>query len=302
MIEIPEPLVPPSSAVITITCDRDRWTFARQYQTMIQLCWPTDWIIVINERKPQKWLQWYRDCLEPMGQGRLRIQIKEPSDLPYQKRIQQFPDYWTQQFYKLLIARDLDRDFIVILDSKNWLIKPWHPIMHRVPERQPIESDWNHFYKTMGFAKKFQIKNGDQSRGILPPIAWETGRVRSLMDKFNDFEKFLFAVEKFFQFNNSGSWKKRKLEITNCDVFSEFMLYDFYDCDQPLLPQQSRSHHNQNCCIPWNFDDFNWPLLDSKLSEVGYYWFTVKWHLYQRPTDLPDKIWARVFEEIKLYA
>lgn len=298
MIEIPEPLVPPSTAVITITCDRDRWTFARQYQTMIRLCLPTDWFIFVNESQPSNWYQWYQESIKGMGQGRLRIHVLDSKDLPYKDQLQAWPGYWSQQFYKMLLASEIDRDIVIVLDSKNWLIKPWHPLMHRVPPRQPLSVGCEHFAKTWNFARKQGVKAPDLYRSIMPPVAWEPQKVRSALAQQGNFEHFLNKISVYFEFENVGQWGKKKFNHIGLSTFSEFMFYDLCDQRRHILPQETAVNYHQNCCQLWDYNDFEWTVLDNQLAEPNHYWFTIKWHHYDGPPELKDQIWARIEREL----
>jgi len=292
----------PSHGVFTITCNRDRWCFERQYRSMIALCLPTDWWIFVNERDTTSWHTWYERYIQPLGTGKLRVHVLDQTDLTHSDLINQYPGYWRQQFFKLWLAHEIDRDFVVILDSKNWLVKPWHPLMHRMPLRTEIKKDCEHFLSTEILCKQKGINSSKLFRNLMPPVAWEPKHVRELLQFWGGIPDLLNDIERFYEFKNEGTKENKKLEPTNNKNFSEFMLYDLWqqhNNHQDILPEEGNINSIQNICIAWDFEDFYWEGLSNHLSESQHYWFTIKWHHYDGTEDLADKIWEVVEQQSK---
>lgn len=296
---IPEilPTAVPTSAVITVTCNRDRWTFQRQYSQMVKLCMPTTWYVLINEPDDKDWLQWFGDIRKfepPIG---LNIVVLTMQDLPLKDKLIRFNGYWRQQFYKIILSSMLDYDVVVILDSKNWLIRPWHPLFHQNSHRTDLPVSCAHFYANRILCERaWGVKFTTNTSNTLPPVSWEPKEVKSMLKTFDGIENFIDQSINFFRFSVPED-PSEPFIFGSTDTLSEFMIYDYwiqYQQKVNLLTTEIKGFTRYNSAIRWKWDEFDWEAFDNIFLDAGTYWITIKWHLEKIPEGLRDLIWDSV--------
>lgn len=206
--------------IITVTCYRDLQLLDLQAQSInLYLDKKCPIYIIVNEDDPSLWFQefekikvYYRDH---------NITIYKKHDFlndwgywPCNSRSNPWSLGWqTQQVLKIFISKKIDFTRFLILDTQNFLIRPWSPDSisnkdDKIPARWGIyvmpESIIDDYSKKLNLQKSIDIKN---LMSICTPIFLRKDLCDSLIDNFG-------GEKKFIEWFNLASSKK-----------SEFVLY-----------------------------------------------------------------------------
>lgn len=112
--------------LLIVTCDIDRWHFRIQCLTLEKYMEPCELHVIVNEVDPRPWLDWFSANLKRhIRQHIIRVYV---SDHFFTKQrftgiLDSSHGWVTQQILKLVFSFVIDQPYLV-LDSKNWLIKP----------------------------------------------------------------------------------------------------------------------------------------------------------------------------------
>lgn len=104
----------------------DRWHFRIQCLTLEKYMEPCELHVVVNEAYPRSWLNWFDVNLKRhIRKHVVHVYIGEHffDDRTFIRLEDAFTGWVTQQVFKLAFSLVTDRPYLV-LDSKNWLIKP----------------------------------------------------------------------------------------------------------------------------------------------------------------------------------
>jgi hypothetical protein len=197
--------------ILVVTCDRDRWQFQIQCWSIGKYLEPCELHFIINEANPSDWLDWFNaTCRCYLGQHRVHVYTFEDfaNDIVFYLKIFDNKAGWqNQQVYKLIFALKTQQPYI-ILDSKNWFVKPAKLTDMVKPKRHVIQppADFDRFY--IELLNKFNFPDA-QCRGIITPFHMDPVVVLKLFEHFGGVDSF---INWFLSFR----------------IQSEFMVYDLF--------------------------------------------------------------------------
>lgn len=120
--------------VITVTCFRDLALLDLQAQSIgLYLATDTPVYIIVNEEDPTAWIEYFDKHLRHYyDQHKLTILFRRDFTGEWAQWIPSPINPWavgweTQQILKLAIAKHIDSVGFLILDSQNFLVRPWDP-------------------------------------------------------------------------------------------------------------------------------------------------------------------------------
>jgi len=135
-----------SRTLVVVTCDRDRWGFELLCRTMQKYLQPCPVIFIINEEAENvaSWNAWYTENCKPFLDK-------------FVVRLFQKNQFWTaqdechltdlekggwdnQQVLKLCISKHVTTEHYLVLDSKNFFIRPTY--IEEVKQIFPQPTDW----------------------------------------------------------------------------------------------------------------------------------------------------------------
>jgi hypothetical protein len=191
--------------VLVVTCDRDRYQFRLQCLTAGKFLSPTNLHIVINEPDPSTWLVWYlQECSKLLPSHTVHLYTHK--DFNVSESILLKNSGWkTQQLFKLLFALKTHTPYVV-LDSKNWFIKPTteSDFVKRTRRIKPDAIDM-----MADALQLFDLQEVLPTRPEITPYIVDPVVVKGLLSKFDSIESF---CKWFVQYNQPH----------------EFVLYDLY--------------------------------------------------------------------------
>lgn len=196
--------------VLIVTCDRDRWQFLLQCRSIGKFLEPCKVAIIINEFKPQSWLQWYKENCEQHLQYH-QVTVSQHEDFYHLCNFYLIPNnngWKSQQAFKMLHAFNTNEDYLV-LDSKNWFVKPTR--LQDIVPRERRWKDHNYIWNAVVDASvaRFNLPEETAYRPAITPYRFEYNVVRNLIGSFGSVNNFLSW---FMKFKNP----------------SEFVVYDLY--------------------------------------------------------------------------
>ncbi len=196
--------------VLIVTCDRDRWQFLLQCKSIGKFLEPTKVVVVINEIKPQSWLEWFQEqCQQFLQKHHITVLQREYFfDLFDYFYIHTSGGWKTQQIFKMLYAYKTNESYLV-LDSKNWFVKPIKLSEITPRQRRCIDqkSSWHEVFDATII--RFNLPQETACRPIFTPYKFEPGIVKDLILSFGSVTNF---VSWFMKFKQPG----------------EFIVYDLY--------------------------------------------------------------------------
>jgi hypothetical protein len=127
--------------VVTVTCLRDIPLLDLQAQGISQyLDTNTPVYIIINEDDPSKWVTYFNQHLKHYySKHKIKLLHKSVFDIDWQQWVPSLVNPWavgweTQQVLKLAISAYFKTPGYLILDSSNFLIRPWSPDQYDIPK------------------------------------------------------------------------------------------------------------------------------------------------------------------------
>lgn len=135
-----------SRSLMVVTCDRDEWNFQLLCRSMEKFLEPCKFIIVYNESvdKFRGWQKFFkRKCLPHLSKFDVKIMHKGDfwSDADECHLTELTKEGWVdQQVIKLGIAEHIDTDHYVVIDAKNFFVKPTH--LDQIYQIKPQPTDW----------------------------------------------------------------------------------------------------------------------------------------------------------------
>ena len=206
------------TSIITISCIRDLAMLELQAQGIFNyLDKSCPVYIIVNEENTDEWFKQFNQSIKHYYQNHsLTIFTKQEFVAQWNQWIPHQVNPWavgweTQQVLKLLISLRINTPQYLILDSQNFLIRPWTPTKYdsnRVPARpghfvMPMDI-WDDYTTKLGVEHKQPSK---ETMAMCTPMFVDTAVVRSLVDNFGGESNF-------------ASWFKSASKIK-----SEFILY-----------------------------------------------------------------------------
>lgn len=113
--------------LVVVTCDKDRWSFEMLCRSIHKFLKPSPILIIVNENDPESWQTWYKEIMYLLDGHRVKVKNKydfwdeEIADHLHPLRRSGWID---QQVLKLYAGKFVDSNEYVVLDSKNFFIKP----------------------------------------------------------------------------------------------------------------------------------------------------------------------------------
>jgi hypothetical protein len=172
--------------LLIVTCEQHIWQFLIQCKSIYTYLAPCQINIVINEKDPSNWISWFNtECVQYFINHKLSLYTTK--DFDYQDLGNR--GYITQQSIKLMFCYKTDNEYI-ILDTKNWFIKPTD--INEIP-RQEYDPNlinrerFDNFYRkcVKQFGKPTAIRN------IETPYIFNPLIVKRLINRFTNEEQFL---------------------------------------------------------------------------------------------------------------
>ncbi len=196
--------------VLIVTCDRDRWQFLLQCRSIGKFLEPCKVAIIVNEFKPQSWLQWYKENCEQHLQCH-EVTVLQHEDFYHLCNFYLIPNnngWKSQQVFKMLYAFNTDQDYLV-LDSKNWFVKPIQ--LSEIIPRERRWKDHNYIWDPVVTAStaRFGLPEQTLYRPAITPYKFEYKIVKNMIASFGSIDNFLTW---FLKFKHP----------------SEFVVYDLY--------------------------------------------------------------------------
>tara|TARA_Y100001954_G_scaffold233943_1_gene288240 strand:- start:590 stop:1486 length:897 start_codon:yes stop_codon:yes gene_type:complete len=220
-----------SQCLLTVTCDRDRWSFIHQYYSVNKYIKPCTWYIVINELEEKSWLKFFKKHKEDSPHDIKLIPLQKylwPLHPDSQKFIKSKPGYWRQLYCKLLIHLHCKEKRIVVLDSKNWIAKKCK--LSDFPQQRLKSRDQTVFRGTIEFFQKFwKIDTPFVTDNITPYILYKK-TLASMWKEFHDVDAGIGYLK-----NKKFISKKTKLPQQS-GYLAEFFMYDIF-CQKKGLHQ-----------------------------------------------------------------
>lgn len=190
-----------NTPVITVTCARDLPLLDLQAQSIEKYLDQNNPVyIVVNEEDPSLWLEYFKNHIEHRYKNHnLTVITKNefPGDwwLWIPSNINPWAVGWEiQQILKLAIATKINSKYFLILDSQNFLIKPWSANYrgNKTPYRpgrysMPIEV-WHQYSESLS------LNVPEPTEGYISlctPIFMDTGLVQSLISTYGGVEQFV---------------------------------------------------------------------------------------------------------------
>jgi hypothetical protein len=191
--------------IITVTCFRDLPLLELQAQSVSRyLAVDCPVYIVINEENPDPWFEVFDNNIRHYySKHNLTIITRDSFNGDWHQWIPSTVNPWavgweTQQILKLAIANRLSSIGYLMLDSQNFLIKPYNPngynleegkIPYRLGHNSMPTEIWEHYAKTLDV--DIQIPNKSTTvLSISTPIYMHTNLVKGLLDTQGDIANF----------------------------------------------------------------------------------------------------------------
>jgi len=188
--------------LLTVTCDRDRWEFLLQCRSLSRYSVNNKLNIIVNELNPRPWLKWFdENCRLLLAEIEFKIYTYEDfyDDfiLPIHK-----PGWHTQQIFKLVFALKTSGSYIV-LDSKNWFVRPidFNPLYKQ--KRWPMDGEncehWLSFFPFYtACIEKLGLNSSFEFRTVLTPYHFDAGIILQMFEHFGGvimFNKWFLSFE-----------------------------------------------------------------------------------------------------------
>jgi hypothetical protein len=197
--------------ILIVTCNRDRWQFLLQCKSIGKFLAPCRVNIIINQYPAAEWQEWFSDQCQP------HLARHEVTVLTYEDFLADFSfvflsrgvDGWvTQQILKLVFAIKTKQDYLV-LDSKNWFVKPCCLLDFTRRTRKPGDHNPNFNPIHQDCCRRWNLDQLTAYRPAITPYFIDPVIVGKLFQDFGGIDNFLAW---FLKFKNP----------------SEFIVYDLF--------------------------------------------------------------------------
>jgi hypothetical protein len=276
-----------SQCLFTVTCDRDRWSFLQQYNSVNYFLQPCTWYIVINELDEKPWLKWFKKNRKKSPHKIVFLSLRRylwKLHPETQRYILSLSGYWRQLYLKLLIHLHCREKRIVVLDSKNWLAKKCE--LSDFPQQNKKPKDNTVFYGTIDFFEKFwNIETPWITNNITPHILHKK-TLEKMWKEFRD-ENTGIMYLKNQNFKSIGPTHHQS------GFLAEFFMYDIF-CQKKDLHQDIIRDDSTHCLYAWfspnNFEDkdkfVEW--FEYKNLKFPPLSVTIKWYVEEEGGSLDD--------------
>lgn len=276
-----------SQCLFTVTCDRDRWSFLQQYNSVNYFLQPCTWYIVINELDEKPWLKWFKKNRKKSPHKIVFLSLRRylwKLHPETQRHILSLSGYWRQLYLKLLIHLHCREKRIVVLDSKNWLAKKCELsdfVQHRLKPKEDTV-----FYGTIDFFEKYwNIETPLVTNNITPYILHKT-TLQRMWKEFNN-ENTGIMYLKNQNFMSQGPTHHQS------GFLAEFFMYDIF-CQKKGFHRDIIRDKRNKCDYAW----FNPARFQEKEKFVQHFknqllqdnplCVTIKWYVDEEGGSLDD--------------
>lgn len=212
-----------NNKVLCVTCVRDFYKLQRQIESFI-LYLPIEYEIVyiIEGRNYQEFLKLWDEYSYNHSRLKNKITIKFSHDYvsPYTENYYTTPDYFNgwhrQQLLKLLSVSEQQDDYVIVIDSKDFLIKPLeiNIISTNSTQRNDPHVHDDFTEKILPIYEKYTGIYLDTKGGVTTPFNMIPKVVRTAIDDKEQFIKWWITTSRL------NGW------------MSEFQLYHLWHVDQ----------------------------------------------------------------------
>lgn len=277
-------------SLVTITCNRDRWTFEKQFKSAEKCIKDCHWIIIPNDQSNEKWLEWFEGWARSLKPN-FTYEIISAQDI-FQKYlnyktanllIENLYGYNRQSLLKLIIANHVRTEEYVCIDSKIWFVRPLDVNLIPYQERDRYTVDIptiNEIEKLWGIRPKLitnQITPYVMNRQIVIEMLDDVGGTREYAD---------FFCEGVL----SNRWCENNNKMQN---LAEFYIIDGYCQAKNLLNNVFRQN-------PWlhssqsHFYLFDKNTILNKIKDRNLQILSVWWHANKITDTDKEEIWLAV--------
>lgn len=111
--------------LVVVTCYRDLKPLHVMFRSIKKYLEPSNIVIVVNEHHDMKWLTWYDRTSVLLSKHNVKVVYREDFiDSSLNKLNLKLDGWWLQAILKLTASSVVDTDEYVLLDSKNFFIRP----------------------------------------------------------------------------------------------------------------------------------------------------------------------------------
>jgi hypothetical protein len=252
--------------ISVVTCNRDKWTFEKQYKLIAKLGYTGEYSIWCNEKRQSSWHHWFYKLQKkvPTSANVILNDIHTVPGIshPTDKVLSNFwqAPYWQQQFIKLWDAWQNKNYTTISLDSKTWPVHPQFYLANMLyikPTNKIIDTP---FDRINDFVKIWTGKPSTGiTRGNIPPFPLSGRTLRKHIPDWNLF------IETIKNFNWNGS------------TFSEYYFVEQLYAQDRYKPSGINLDH-----LTLDKHQGNLKTLNKLLATEKYHYFTHKW---QDPTQ-----------------
>jgi hypothetical protein len=181
--------------IVTVTCLRDLSLLELQAQSIHQyLDTKTPIYLIVNESATAKWFDYFDQHIKHYYRNhQLTVLTRDNFDAPwnqwfdYPENCWQSPGWETQQILKLAVSMQLSDPQYLVLDTQNFLVKPWNPYSliknNRAPTRTGVNVMPVEIWDDYSVSLATPVGTEDYNK-IAPatPFYFDTALVKSLIN------------------------------------------------------------------------------------------------------------------------
>lgn len=204
------------TTLVIVTCVKDKWQFEMLIRSLYKFVSPCQISIVCNEldNDYDKWMIWFYQ-LQKLFLKKFDVKISKLHD--YTNEIDNYGGWIRQQILKLFVSNAILTEEYIVLDSKNFFIKPTDITNIK---RCAAHTNWrsDQLEKWIEYCCcefEYPYNKNIAVRSTLTPYIFKTHVVKALLQKWKSKQQF---IEWFI---STG----RRQEATH----SEFVLYDIFE-------------------------------------------------------------------------
>jgi hypothetical protein len=276
--------------LVTVTCDRDRWTFKRQFKSALKCLTPCHWIIVPNNNDDTKWTEWFNSWQHSVptnftyeiisAKDIFRKNLKKENiDLLY-KRLY---GYNRQSVLKLVVADHVKTNEYVSIDSKIWFVRPTD--INKIAQQDRDEYTMD--IPTVDEGERLWKLRPKLISNQITPHVMDTKIVSEMLNSFGSINNY---CEFFINGVTNNKWSEDDNKMQN---LAEFYIYDIYCQAHNLLTDVKREnpwiHNSQG-----HFNRFNKQAVLEKIKHKDLQILSVWWHKGVISEEDKETVWQNV--------
>lgn len=241
--------------LVVVTCDKDRWSFEMLCRSIHKFLKPSPILIIVNENHPKSWYKWFKNIRSLLNSHNVIIKNKYDfwnEDIADHLHPLQRKGWIDQQPLKLYAGKFIDTNEYVVLDSKNFFIKPLSldNLLQIKPEYITSWAPWELKNTVDLYCSMFKLQF---THKILPltqnttPYVINKNYALAMIKHFN-------GIDNFYKI-----FTKSALPVDF--TAAEFFLYEIYTFKNR---RNNKGQCNSNCIGFWHFhiEDLNYKIDD----------------------------------------